>query len=101
MGKRHYAPRARLVVLDKLDPGVVAELDPPAAVLPYNKPDDKLAGTIGNVEILPDDPEGYAADLYAALHRLDASQVATIAVLAPPPDEDWMAIRDRLRRAAA
>ena len=101
MGRRHYAPRARLVVLDELGPGVLAELKPPAAVLTYEKPDDRLTGAVSSVEILPDDPQGYAADLYAALHRLDASLVATVAVLAPPRHEDWMAIRDRLRRAAA
>ena len=53
------------------------------------------------VESLPEDPAGYAADLYAALHRLDDAGVASIVVEAPPAGEDYAAVRDRLRRAAA
>jgi L-threonylcarbamoyladenylate synthase len=54
------------------------------------------------VERLPADAAGYAADLYAALHRLDDREVASIAVVPPPADADdsWYAIRDRLQRAA-
>jgi L-threonylcarbamoyladenylate synthase len=52
-------------------------------------------------EVLSADPREYAADLYAALHRLDDSGVATIVVREPPATEDWLAVRDRLRRAAA
>jgi L-threonylcarbamoyladenylate synthase len=93
MAKRHYAPRARLVIEDS-----------PAA--------EGLAGPIGallyraelkadHVELLPDDPAGYGADLYAALHRLDDAGVATIVVERPPAGEDWLAVHDRLTRAAA
>jgi L-threonylcarbamoyladenylate synthase len=49
---------------------------------------------------MPGDSAGYAGRLYAALHELDAAGVDRI-VLALPPDSDaWLAVRDRLRRAA-
>jgi L-threonylcarbamoyladenylate synthase len=51
--------------------------------------------------VLSADPREYAADLYAALHRLDDAGVATILVQEPPQSEDWLAVRDRLSRAAA
>ena len=47
------------------------------------------------------DPHAYAHDLYANLRRLDSMACARILVEAPPVDEDWAAINDRLRRAAA
>jgi L-threonylcarbamoyladenylate synthase len=59
----------------------------------------ETAGVEGG-EILSADPREYAADLYAALHRLDDAGVATILVQEPPQTEDWLAVRDRLTRAA-
>ena len=49
---------------------------------------------------LPRDPMAYAAGLYAALHDLGAAGVDRIVVAQPPDDEAWLAVRDRLRRAA-
>lgn len=46
------------------------------------------------------DLEEAAADLFAALHRADASDRARIAVAPIPPDGVGEAINDRLRRAA-
>jgi L-threonylcarbamoyladenylate synthase len=43
----------------------------------------------------------YAAQLYAALHQLDALGVTRIVVDWPPDTEEWLAVRDRLRRAAS
>jgi L-threonylcarbamoyladenylate synthase len=48
----------------------------------------------------PGDPEGYERALYAALRDLDALGRAEILVEAPPPGEAWLAVRDRLGRAA-
>jgi L-threonylcarbamoyladenylate synthase len=53
------------------------------------------------VVALPADPEGYAAGLYAALHALDGAGLDRIVVASPPDAEEWLAVRDRLRRAAA
>ena len=49
---------------------------------------------------MPGDPTAYAARLYAALHELDAAGVERIVLALPPEGDDWLAVRDRLRRAA-
>ena len=50
---------------------------------------------------LPREPAAYAAGLYAALHALDEAEVERIVVTLPPATEEWLAVQDRLRRAAA
>jgi L-threonylcarbamoyladenylate synthase len=50
---------------------------------------------------MPDDARAYAAQLYAALHALDAAGVTRIVAAMPPEGDDWTAVRDRLARAAA
>ncbi len=52
------------------------------------------------VRKMPADPAGYAALLYAALHALDEAGVDRIVVDRPPDGDEWLAVRDRLRRAA-
>lgn len=49
----------------------------------------------------PPDAVGYAHDLYANLRTLDHTGSDTILVERPPEDMEWIAIRDRLNRAAA
>ncbi len=48
----------------------------------------------------PDRPAAYARDLYANLRMLDSSGANAILVEAPPEKTEWLAIRDRLGRAA-
>jgi L-threonylcarbamoyladenylate synthase len=96
MSRRHYAPRARLLLTK--DVTDVSGLAGPVGVLTWETAGD--AGPAG-AEVLSADPREYAADLYAALHRLDDAGVATILVQEPPQTEDWLAVRDRLSRAAA
>ncbi|SDT77248.1 L-threonylcarbamoyladenylate synthase [Actinoplanes derwentensis] len=91
MSRRHYAPRAKVVL--RADVRDTEGLAAPVGTLTYEGSD----GT----EVLSADPREYAADLYAALHRLDDAGHATIIVQEPPGTEDWLAVRDRLSRAAA
>ena len=49
---------------------------------------------------MPGDPAAYAAQFYAALHALEAAGVERIIVSLPPRDEAWLAVHDRLSRAA-
>ncbi len=49
----------------------------------------------------PADPAGCAHDLYASLRDLDALGCVRILVQKPPAGEAWLAVNDRLRRAAA
>ena len=47
------------------------------------------------------DPARFAHELYAGLRELDALGGDLILVAAPPEEEAWRAVNDRLRRAAA
>jgi L-threonylcarbamoyladenylate synthase len=49
---------------------------------------------------LPDEPEGYARGLYAALRELDQAGNDLIVVEAISGEPGWAAVADRLRRAA-
>jgi L-threonylcarbamoyladenylate synthase len=50
---------------------------------------------------MPLAPAEYAAELYATLHEMDRLGLDRIVVTLPPEGEEWLAVRDRLRRAAA
>ena len=95
MSRRHYAPKATVLLVDDVKTVDRGGLAAPVAVLSY-----ETAGDYDAAEVLSADPREYAADLYAALHRLDDAGVGTIIVQTPPDGEDWLAVRDRLARAA-
>ncbi len=103
---RHYAPRAPLE-LSADAPKRAAELVGMGRRVGLVTTDAAFAGEgrragAGQlvVRTLPDDPAGFARELYAALHDLDAAEVDAIVVEMPPHDEAWRAVLDRLRRAA-
>jgi len=50
---------------------------------------------------LPSDADAYAHGLYAAMRRLDAGGQQLLLVERPPDGAQWLAVHDRLRRAAA
>jgi L-threonylcarbamoyladenylate synthase len=100
---RHYAPRARL------------ELFPPGEASRAAREADALGASGHKVGALlrsttlpgvdpqirmPDDPSGYARRLYAALHALDDLGCDVVLAERVPDDEPWLAIADRLERAA-
>lgn len=108
MAGRHYAPEARVVLAsgEKLiascrDAGadrpdrdvgwllIDAELPEPCA---------GLEATV--IERMPADPETYAAKLYQALHTLEEEGCDVICIEAPPREEEWRAVWNRLERAA-
>lgn len=104
--KKHYSPKARLLVLKWNDD---AELESALRTshfalrichviahtrIPSGEP---FAG----VSVIPHDAEAFARALYAELHRCDEAGVKAIVVEAPPDLPEWAGITDRLRRAAA
>ncbi len=96
---RHYAPAtpAELVGADALV-SRRAELGARVAVLARRpRPSGPSAWWLE----LPADPTGYARGLYAALRQLDASGCRRILIEAVPEGDDWLAVRDRLRRATS
>ena len=60
-----------------------------------------LAGARDLVVVpMPADPAAYARQLYATLHALDQRQLDRIVADQPPTGEAWLAVTDRLSRAA-
>ena len=119
---RHYAPRARVELIDgdgatrartlsgagirtaHLRCGCETQAEANAAGRSEDSTapgQSERAGHTPQVVMLPSEPGPYAAGLYAMLHRLDALGVDCIVVDLPPDTEAWLAVRDRLTRAAA
>jgi len=98
----HYAPSTplRLVAGEQLADAVRAELTSGLRVA-------VLAHTATSViaknlawHAAPADPAPYAHDLYATLRALDAAGHDLLLVEAPPANPAWLAVADRLQRAA-
>ncbi len=86
----HYAPHTPTYLVPR------ERLSADAAVLALG---DLPAGISGIA--LPRDAAAYAQALYASLRALDQMRRARIQIEMPPDTPDWLAIHDRLRRAAA
>jgi L-threonylcarbamoyladenylate synthase len=110
VGLRHYAPRARLILVDAPPQTLSAQLAAAAAQFSPETVGLMLpAGLAAPPGIAPrriypwgrwDAPEAMARDLYAGLRALDAQGCAVILCPLPPEDGIGAAIRDRLRKAA-
>lgn len=97
---RHYAPRAPLELVDGDGRDRVAALTASGGHIGWvTWPGAADVSKAVRMNLSPD-PVVYAAGLYAALHDLDAAGVERIVVARPPEDDAWLAVRDRLRRAA-
>jgi L-threonylcarbamoyladenylate synthase len=97
----HYAPRAEVIAVDPADVpaavatarGMVAVLAPARAFLDW--------GDLPALAYpLPDELDGMARHLYAALRDLDARGVDVVIAALPPAVGLGEAVGDRLRRAA-
>jgi L-threonylcarbamoyladenylate synthase len=104
MDRRHYAPRAHLVLAPSFDDArdLARRLDAEGArtALVACGPRVPIPADGVLLRVLPGDPVEYARLLYGALHDLDDAGVAAIVVEGVPEDEAWLAVADRLRRAA-
>jgi len=104
--RKHYAPRAKLAVLDWRDEAdlraQIAKRKAQIAkchVIAYSR---ILPGAgFGGVSVFPRDAAAFARAIYAELHRCDEAGAALILVEALPETSEWRAIADRLARAAA
>jgi L-threonylcarbamoyladenylate synthase len=102
MLNRHYAPRAKLICQSRsAQPQIDRLLDQGHRVgwLKLTNANLPIDGRTQIIE-MPADSTAYAARLYAALHELDDAGVDCIVVDRPPEGDAWLAIHDRLRRAA-
>jgi L-threonylcarbamoyladenylate synthase len=99
---RHYAPRVPLECAVDDGWSRVQELAKMAKMvgwLTFSRPQRSCSSQIVVVE-MPSEPKEYAACFYSALHSLEESKVETIVVAMPPAGDEWLAVRDRLQRAA-
>jgi L-threonylcarbamoyladenylate synthase len=94
MFPKHYSPRTALLLC-------VNGNVPREGVGAYLQLRTPPTAKVRELVQMADDADGYAHDLYRVLHDLDAKGYDWIAVEAPPPSEEWRAVWDRLRRAAA
>jgi L-threonylcarbamoyladenylate synthase len=104
--RRHYSPRAKLVVWSW---GDEAELRMRSAecgvrssrvhVIAHTR--IPSGAGFGRVSVIPHDAAAFARAIYAELHQCDESGAELIVAEALPDTPDWRAIADRLRRAAA
>lgn len=104
---KHYAPRAAVVLVprgaslrDVRVRGAALAPGQAAAIVATPAAREAAAGA-QPLLVLPDDPEGYARGLYAALHAVDAAGAHAVVVEdVPRGDPAWRAVADRLTRAA-
>ncbi len=100
----HYAPRTPLRLLPGAELRAAANAAVQAgqrvAVLAHHSVAAVESTAALNWYPAASDAAGYAHDLYAMLRWLDASPCDLILVEAPPASEDWLAVADRLQRAA-
>lgn len=90
MHPRHYSPRTPLRLL-----GAEDAMPEGRVVWVWWQNQREAAASIE----LPNTPQGYARNLYRALHEADEMAMDLIAVECPPGDAAWLAIWDRLLRA--
>ena len=99
----HYAPETPLTLVEgSLLAGLAASLTrqgKKVAALAFSEARPLLPGMTWLAA--PRDAAGYAHGLYSNLRALDAAQCDAILVERPPQDAAWLAINDRLGRAAA
>jgi len=104
--RKHYAPRAHLVLRSWADDEALRKIASESGV-----PEDAIyliahtripsPGNFASVSVIPHDPEAFARAIYAELHRCDEAGAELILVEALPESVEWQAIADRLLRAAA
>jgi L-threonylcarbamoyladenylate synthase len=101
--ERHYAPSAPLERVPEDGGARVAELLREGVRVGWVAFGEAAGGDRPGLRVvaLPREPAGYGAGLYAALHALDQAGVERIVVTLPPQSEEWLAVHDRLRRAAS
>ncbi|RKP49070.1 L-threonylcarbamoyladenylate synthase [Trinickia fusca] len=104
--KAHYAPRTPLALLpfEALEPLLAqARVSGTRVALVARASRAGAWADMANVHFVaaPEDPHVYARELYGLLRALDRADVSRIFVEKLPDTPDWIAVNDRLGRAAA
>jgi L-threonylcarbamoyladenylate synthase len=104
--KAHYAPRTPLALLpfEALEPqlaAAAAQGEEVALVARASRAGAWASASGVHFVAAPEDPPAYARELYALLRALDRANVARILIEKLPETIEWIAVNDRLGRAAA
>jgi L-threonylcarbamoyladenylate synthase len=94
----HYAPRTPLQLRSRAD--IDADWPARAAEIGVLAHHASPIGPAANWRQLAAEPAGYAHELYAALRALDSAGLRELWVETVPAGDAWLAVRDRLTRAA-
>jgi L-threonylcarbamoyladenylate synthase len=106
MLKKHYAPKAKLIVtnwdnaeeLGEIIQGFAPNYDN-IHLLAFNTVPPNIP--VDRIGVMPREPLAFARCLYSELHRCDTQNAGLILMETPPKTPPWRAIHDRLKRAAA
>jgi L-threonylcarbamoyladenylate synthase len=104
--KKHYSPKAKLVVLNWNDDAELKQKIRDLKLKPQNCHIIAYAHVpspeqFARVCVIPHDAEAFARAIYAEMHHCDEAGAQIIVVETPPETPEWSGITDRLRRAAA
>jgi L-threonylcarbamoyladenylate synthase len=104
--KAHYAPRTPLALqpFEALEPQLAAARDAGETVALVARASRAGAwAQAANVHFVaaPEEPQAYARELYGLLRALDRANVSRILIEKLPETIEWIAVNDRLGRAAA
>jgi L-threonylcarbamoyladenylate synthase len=98
----HYAPTRPLLLVAAQELETVVREHAARGTVAVLASRARPANTPAKVwEVSPSAAEDYARMLYAGLRDLDRTECALLVVEAPPTGPEWVAVHDRLRRAAA
>lgn len=97
---RHYAPAARVLLIDPSNPREFDVARAAAKRIGRMHFAVVTSSTDALAIAMPIDPIAYAARLYDALHTLDQAGCDLILIDSPPDTDAWSAVLDRIRRAA-
>jgi L-threonylcarbamoyladenylate synthase len=106
MIERHYAPRARLLLVDAGDrDSMRRSMEEVRSAASRGERTGALlrsALDVGAVQLvaMPSDAADYARTLYGALHAMDDSGCSLVVVEQVPDSAEWAGVRDRLSRAS-
>lgn len=96
----HYAPRAKVRLLDSAALARALAAGPPEGVAVYSRLVPPAPARTAH-RPMPAEAAAVAHELFAVLRDLDDQGALQIWVETPPPGPEWEGVRDRLVRAAA
>ncbi|WP_244807712.1 MULTISPECIES: L-threonylcarbamoyladenylate synthase [Caballeronia] len=101
--KAHYAPRTPLLLLPfaSIEPLLRNRDGKIALVARASSAGEWARAADVHFVAAPEDPQTYARDLYGLLRALDRANVERILIEKLPETVEWIAVNDRLGRAAA